>query len=143
MPLVASVVALVLAVAALAVGIVALTTGGGSTEQTLNLTEEREDEQPLDVGRKPALTYGSPVSGDERGELVGVCLPVGEGGIGCESTFFLPGGTITTQNARMLDESEISSAIVGGTGAYDGAGGTHTIPDPDSGRHTLNLILPD
>ncbi|MGH2989580.1 MAG: hypothetical protein ACRDMA_06895 [Solirubrobacterales bacterium] len=136
MQIATALVALVLAVAALAVGIVALTTGGGTTEETLHLIEEREDEQPLDVGREPALTYGSPISGDERGELVGVCLPVGENGIGCESTFFLPGGTITTQNARLLDESEITSPIVGGTGAYDGAGGTHTIPDPDSGRHT-------
>jgi hypothetical protein len=142
MPIAASVLALLLAMGALAVGIVALTTGG-EARQTLNLTEEREDERPLDVGRKPALTYGSPITGDERGKLVGVCLPVGENGIGCESTFFLPGGTITTQNARILDQSEITSAVVGGTGAYDGAGGTHTIPDPDSGRHKLDLILPD
>jgi len=72
-----------------------------------------------------------------------VCLPVGDNGIGCESTFLLSDGTITTQNARMLDNPRISSPIVGGTGAYDGAGGTHMIPDEDSGKHTLQLILPD
>jgi hypothetical protein len=136
-------IAAVLAVAALVVAVLALSGDDDAFErQTINLTEQVENEKPLDVGREPALVFSSPVSGDEEGELAGTCLPVGEDGIACENTFFLPEGTITTQNARIHDTTKITSPIVGGTGAYEGALGTHTIPEPDSGEHTLELLIP-
>jgi hypothetical protein len=138
------VLAVVLAAAALVVGILALTGDDGGFEQkTLSLIEETENEKPLDVGRGPALVFSSAVSGDETGELAGTCMPVGEDGIACETTFFLPGGTITTQNARLGDQTEITSPIIGGTGDYEGALGTHSIPDPDSSEHTLELLIPE
>ena len=138
-----SLVAVVLALVGVGLGIAALSKDDDAFErQTLQLIEETENEEPLDVGREPALTFSSPVSGDADGELAGVCLPVGEDGIACETTFFLPDGTITTQNARLGDTREITSPIVGGTGAYEGALGTHSIADPDSQEHTLELILP-
>ena len=132
-----------LALAGIAIGIIALTRDDAAFErQTLSLTEAAEDERPLDVGREPALVYGSPVSGDVDGEMAGTCMPVGEDGIACETTYFLADGTITTQNARLSDTPEISAPIVGGTGAYEGALGTLSIPDPDSPEHTLELLLP-
>jgi hypothetical protein len=134
---------LVLALAGIAIGIVALAKDDSAFErQTLSLTEEAENERGLDVGREPAFTYASPVSGDVEGEVAGVCLPVGEDGIACETTYFLAAGTITTQNARFSDTPEITAPIVGGTGAYEGALGTLSIPDPDSHEHTLELLLP-
>jgi hypothetical protein len=135
--------ALVLAVVGIAIGIVALTKDDAAVErQTLSLTEEVEDEQQLDVGREPAFTFSSPVSGDLEGEVAGNCLPVGDDGIACETTYFFADGTITTQNARLADTSDVTAPIVGGTGAYEGALGTLSIPDADSHEHTLELLLP-
>ena len=134
---------LVLALAGIAIGIIALTKDDAAFErQTLSLAEEAENERPLDVGREPAFAYSSPVSGDLDGEMAGTCLPVGADGIACETTYFLADGTITTQNARLADTPEIAAPIVGGTGAYEGALGTLSIPDPDSPEHTLELLLP-
>jgi hypothetical protein len=138
-----SIVALILALVAIAIGIVGATGDDDAFErQTLSLTEEVEDERALDVGREPAFTYSSPVSGDAEGEVAGTCLPVGDDGIACETTYFLADGTITTQNARFADSPEIVAPIIGGTGAYEGALGTLTIPDPDSHEHTLELLIP-
>jgi hypothetical protein len=138
------IVAVVLAAAALVVGLLALSGDEEAFKQvTISLEEQvPENEKPLDVGREPALVLSAPVSGDLEGELAGTCLPVGEDGIACETTYFLPDGTITTQNARLGDQTEINSPIVGGTGAYEGALGTHTIPHPDSSEHTLELLIP-
>ena len=94
------------------------------------------------MGREPAFTYGSPISGDLEGEVAGNCLPVGDDGIACETTYFFADGTITTQNARFSDTPEITAPIVGGTGAYEGALGTLSIADPEAHEHTLDLFLP-
>ncbi len=135
--------ALVLALAAIALGIVALTKDDPAFDrQTLSLTEEVENERALEVGREPAFTYGSPISGDREGEVAGTCLPAGDDGIACETTYFFADGTITTQNARFSDSPEITAPIIGGTGAYEGALGTLSIADPESHEHTLDLLLP-
>jgi hypothetical protein len=139
----ASLAAVLLALAAIVIAVLALGKDDSALErQTLSLTEEVENEQALDVGRDPAFTFSSPVSGDREGEVAGTCLPVGDDGIACETTYFLSDGTITTQNARLTDTPEITAPVVGGTGAYEGALGTLSIPDPDSHEHTLELLLP-
>ncbi len=135
--------ALVLAVAGIVIGILALARDDPAFErQTLSLTEAVENEQRLDVGREPAFTFSSPVSGDLEGEVAGNCLPVGDDGIACETTYFFADGTITTQNARLADTPDITAPIVGGTGAYEGALGTLSIPDADAHQHTLEILLP-
>jgi hypothetical protein len=140
---VAVAIAILLGLAALALGIAAVMDDDGATESlTLHLTEESENERALDVGRDPALVFFSPISGDRAGEIAGLCLPAGDDGIGCIATYILEDGTITAQNIRGGEAQAISSAIIGGTGAYEGAWGTRTIPDPDSSEHTLELELP-
>ena len=137
-------IAVVLALVAIVLSFVAISSEGESFERmTLSLTEEQEKEASLDVGREPALVFGSPVSGDATGEIAGFCLPAGEDGIGCIATYTLEDGTITTQNIRANDNDSITSPVIGGTGAYEGATGTRTIPDPESGEHTLELMVPD
>ena len=86
------------------------------------------------------------------GELDAICIatqPSGESAINgqCTGTATVPGGTLALNVGGKNIGSDISGAIVGGTGKYAGATGTFTSAETGGGKNpsttdTFNITLP-
>jgi hypothetical protein len=146
--------AVVLGLAGTVLGIIALLdSGGGTTEQTLNLTGGKETriefEEPATskghpIGNLNAWSSNEDVSGDKTGEYMRTCVPIPTDEIECSGAFLLEDGDIEVDLSEEADaqDPESDGAIIGGTGEYEGAGGTMHV-NWEENTYTLDLILQD
>lgn len=153
--------ALVLGIAGTALGIYALVDEDDEAfeEQTLVLTEtetggSENDVPPLSNGEEEvsggdSFTFTSDLSGDATGTSVGQCVAATEEfETICSATLRLEDGAIELAGSpdfAAQEDGGFEVAIVGGTGAYEGAMGSMTVDEEEGGdsTNTLNLLLPD
>ena len=153
--------AAVLCVAAIATVAVVTANAGSNGDRTFKLVEKDQsfhfnDVPPLGGNRNSPPSAGdsfqfsstlwTPV-GKRTGTLnVGCVITVGgKNGVGhCEGTFTLPGGTIEGAATTSISGNAPNHvAILGGTGAYEGASGTVVSAQTKTGANdTVHLILP-
>lgn len=146
-------VALVLGAVGTVLAVIALVKVGGTgfDEQTLQLTSGKETRieyqtqaeskgHPL---KSTAWSSNSPVNGDRSGEYVRTCIPVPTDEIECSGSFLLEDGDVEVDLTEEAEPSDANSdgAIIGGTGAYDGAVGSIAV-DWKKDTYTLNLKTP-
>lgn len=146
-------VAVVLGVIATVLAIIALVKVGdaGFDEQALQLSGGKETRIEFDVSttgkghplERTAWSSNSEISGDRSGEYVRTCIPVPTDEIECSGSFLLEDGDIEvdlTEEAEPTDPKS-DGAIIGGTGAYEGATGSVDV-DWKQDSYTLNLKIP-
>ncbi len=144
-------VAVVLGLAGTALGIVALATGGGFEEKTLELRESKGSEERIDFQTGTAhpshqfdgWTIVRQVSGDSTGEHTVTCLGIVRDNIECNGAFQLEDGDLEVEGTSEAKRTgQATNAIVGGTGAYEGATGEVEI-DYVADTFKLHLLIPE
>jgi hypothetical protein len=86
-----------------------------------------------------AVGFGDKVSGDDSGIDRGTCIVIGRGLL-CTGQVQLSKGTLSVQGLVPERSRRHPMAIVGGTGAYDGASGTAFVTDV-AGGSTVDVEL--
>lgn len=87
------------------------------------------------------LGFGDKVSGDETGGLRGVCTVIGKRAL-CNIQAHLSQGNLSLQGLRPLRRaSQLPIAVTGGTGRYDGAGGTASVTEVGAGKARITVTL--
>jgi hypothetical protein len=123
----------------------------GFDEQTLQLAAGNETRVEFDASAtvkghplaSTAWSSNSEISGDRTGEYVRTCIPVPIDEIECSGSFLLEDGDIEVDLTEEAEPSDAKSdgAVIGGTGAYDGATGSVDV-DWQKETYTLNLKIP-
>jgi hypothetical protein len=132
---------------------------------TLSLQEEEDTAKSNDVpprqrgddppGVGDSIVGTSDISGDREGRLVGSCLIISselEGS--CQATYTFDDGSIEVAASRLgglvelavpdFEAETYEVAVIGGTGAYEGATGAGTWPgDTETAPMELRLLLPE
>ena len=151
-------VAVLLGIVGVVLGAIALMDDGGAFEKkTLELTgapEEDFTQFPVE-GIDKSHAFGTEgfsshreVSGDASGQQSITCTPKPGDLVECSGGFILEDGDIEIEGTEEAsDDSEAVSAVVGGTGAYEGAIGSMEIEfdsaEGDGGQtYTLSLLIP-
>jgi hypothetical protein len=140
---------------ALAAGVVALvpvallaTSGSAQspTLTTLHLIEKDQKTVGFGPNHQPRqgdrFGFGSTVTGDDTGRNRGICTVIGTQGL-CIVHEALSKGTITAQGLVALrgKAKNVPFTITGGTGAYDGAGGTALVTDVTSSTTDIRITF--
>ena len=86
--------------------------------------------------------FGDRVSGDDTGIDRGVCTLMGGGAALCTVQVQLAKGTLSVQGMVPQRSNHTPLAIIGGTGAYNGARGTAVVTDTSSSSATVDVSLP-
>jgi Dirigent-like protein len=84
--------------------------------------------------------FGDKISGDDTGFDRGVCTVIGRGLL-CTVQVQLSKGTLSAQGLVPEQSHNHPVAIIGGTGAYDGARGTALVTDVDENTTTVDVTL--
>jgi hypothetical protein len=149
-------IALVLGLAGVVLGVVALRDGGSGsvvfTRSTLALSGGEPDTRISYPAEGIAEDHpngnlvevrNSAVTGDATGEYIRTCRPVVDDEIECNGAFQLAEGTIEIETTAHDDpgEATATAAIVGGTGAYEGALGYVEV-NFEENTYVLHLLLP-
>ena len=127
-----------LALAALAAALVtaALAAASGSAQSPAGTTLHLVGRSQQNVGFFPSgrprqgqhVGFGDTISGDDTGYDRGACTIVGQSLL-CNVQVQLSKGTLSVQGIVPQRANNTPMAIVGGTGAYDGARGTALVTD--------------
>jgi hypothetical protein len=133
------------AVAALATAAVLATTGSAqSAPATLHLVSKSQPRVGFFPKGRPhagdTVGFGDKISGDETGFDRGTCIVIGRGLL-CTVEVQLSKGTLSVQGLVPERSHNHPMAIVGGTGAYDGARGTALVTDVDANTTTVDVAL--
>lgn len=115
---------------------------GGEPDQTVSypaegITEDHPNGNLIEV-------RNSKVMGDSTGEYIRTCTPVTDDEIECNGAFQLSDGTIEIETTAHDDpgEATATAAIIGGTGAFEGALGSVDV-NFEENTYTLHLLIPD
>lgn len=85
------------------------------------------------------IGFGDKITGDDTGFALGACTIVGRAGLLCTIQVQLAKGTLSAQGLLPEHARNTPVAIIGGTGAYDGARGT--VLATDVNQTTTNLTV--
>jgi hypothetical protein len=85
------------------------------------------------------LGFLSSVTGDDTGTSRAVCTDVGGRALMCTLELDLAKGTITAQGMLPRRAHDVPVAVIGGTGAYNGARGTALATDVSSSKTTIDV----
>jgi hypothetical protein len=139
-------IALAAAVAALATAAVLAASGSAQTAPTtLHLVSKSQKGVGFFPKGRPhqgdAVGFGDKISGDDSGFDRAACTVVGQG-IVCTIQVQLSKGTLSVQGMPPQRAKNTPMAIVGGTGAYNGARGTAFVTDVNDSTTdiTVNLL---
>lgn len=130
-------VALCAAVAAIIVAAVVTTAGSAQgTPNTLKLIATEQKHIGFFPKHKPhqgsRFGFGDKITGDDTGVDRGVCTLIGKKAL-CNVQAQLSKGNLSLQGMVPLGKADhLPVAITGGTGDYDGAGGTAVVTDISS-----------
>ena len=130
----------------------AIATAGSAQQATTPTTLHFVTKEQTSVGFGPKgrpvsgdrFGFGDKVSGDDSGYDRGVCTLFGRRQALCAVTLHLAKGTLSAQDIITNIEGRANKepfAIVGGTGAYDGARGTALVTDVNSTTTDLQITL--
>ena len=128
-------IALAAVTAALATaGVLAGPGAAGPAPRTLHLTSTADPGVGFGLTGKPPhdgsrFGFGGNVAGDDTGTVRLVCTVLGNAAAVCNVQLQLAHGTLSAQGAVPQVSDDTPMAIIGGTGAYDGARGTAFITD--------------
>jgi hypothetical protein len=84
--------------------------------------------------------FGDTLSGDDTGFDRGVCTFIGGKSL-CTVQAQLSKGTLSLQGFVPGKASNLPIAIIGGTGAYDGAGGTAVVTNVNKSTTDVNITF--
>jgi hypothetical protein len=139
-----------LALVALAAALVtaALVATTGSAQAPAGTTLHLVSKSDKNVGFFPSgrphqgqhVGFGGTVSGDDSGYDRGACTIVGRSLV-CTIQVQLAKGSLSVQGIAPQRAKNTPFAIVGGTGAYDGARGTAFVTDVSSTTSTITAAL--
>jgi hypothetical protein len=126
-----------LAAAVAAIGTAAVLAGPGAAHpapRTIHLVSTADPgvgfglngKMPHDGSR---FGFGANVSGDDTGTVRLVCTVLGDAAAVCNVQLQLAHGTLSAQGTVPQVSHDTPMAIIGGTGAYDGARGTALVTD--------------
>jgi hypothetical protein len=137
--------ALAAAVAALATAAVLAASGSAqSSPATMHLVSKSQKGIGFFPKGRPhagdTVGFGDKISGDETGFDRGTCVVIGRGLL-CTVEVQLSKGTLSAQGLVPERSHNHPIAIVGGTGAYDGARGTAFVTDVDDSTTTVDVAL--
>ena len=123
---------------------------GAFEEKTLELRESKGSEERVDFQTGTAhpshqfdgWTIVRQVSGDSTGEHTVTCLGIVRDNIECNGAFQLEDGDLEVEGTSEAKRTgQATNAIVGGTGAYEGATGEVEI-DYEADTFKLHLLIP-
>jgi hypothetical protein len=87
--------------------------------------------------------FGDTVTGTDTGTDRGVCTFIGSAQALCTIQVVLSRGTLSAQGLLGQQSHDAKVAVIGGTGAYDGARGTAAVTDlPGNRSRILVTLLP-
>jgi len=140
--------------AMLAAGMAALATAGvlattGSAQSsggtTLHLTSKSQKGVGFSFKGDPhqgsRFGFGDKVAGDDTGIDRGVCTFIGRNAALCTIQVQLSKGTLSAQGLLPQRSNNTPVAIIGGTGAYDGARGTAVVTDTSRTSAKIDVSL--
>ncbi len=143
-------IAVVLGLVGTVLGIMSLSGDDAFDEHTLSLTGGEEERIPFTVehidkshplGNEGWTTHRE-VTGDATGEWVIMCVPLAGDKVECNGSALLEDGDIEIEGTESAeDDGQATSAIVGGTGAYEGAVGEVDV-DFENDEYTLHFHTP-
>jgi hypothetical protein len=138
-------IALAAAVAALATAAVVAASGSAqSAPATMHLVSKSQPRIGFFPKGRPhagdTVGFGDKISGDETGLDRGTCIVIGNGLL-CTVEVQLSKGTLSVQGLVPERSRNHPMAIVGGTGAYDGARGTAFVTDVDDSTTKIDVAL--
>jgi hypothetical protein len=133
------------AVAALATAAVLAASGSAqSAPATMHLVSKSQPGVGFFPKGRPrpgdAVGFGDKISGDETGFDRGACTLIGRDLL-CTVQVHLSKGTLSAQGLLPQRSHNNPVAIVGGTGAYDGARGTALVTDVDDSTTKIDVAL--
>jgi hypothetical protein len=130
-----------------AVGAIAIQATGGSaqtTGKTLHLVGHNLKNVGFFPKGKPRqgdqFGFGEAISGDDTGFDRGVCTVIGRKNI-CNVEAQLSRGTLALQGFATGKSQNTPIAVLGGTGDYDGAGGTALVTDVNRSTTDITITL--
>ena len=140
-----------IALAAIAAALVtaALVATAGSAQAPAGTTLHLVSKSDKSVGYFPKhrpragdrVGFGDTVSGDDTGYDRGACTVVGRGSLLCTIQVQLAKGTLSAQGIVPQRSKNTPVAIIGGTGAYDGASGTALVTDVNTTTTDITVTL--
>lgn len=119
----------------------------GPAPTSLHLVEKDQKSVGFAPNRKPRqgdrFGFGSTVSGDDAGVGRGVCTVIGTTQALCNIQERLAKGTLSAQGLVSLSgpANKTPFAVIGGTGAYDGARGSALVTDVNSTTTDIQITL--
>jgi hypothetical protein len=133
------------AVAALATAAVLAASGSAqSAPATLHLVSKSQPKIGFFPKGRPhagdTVGFGDKITGDDTGFDRGTCVVIGRGLL-CTVEVQLSKGTLSVQGLVPERSRNHPMAIVGGTGAYEGARGTALVTDVDDSTTTVDVSL--
>jgi dirigent-like protein len=138
---------LTLAAGAAAVATAAVLAASGSAQTaptTLHLVSKHDGSVGYFPKGRPrpgdGVGFGDKISGDDSGYDRGACTVIGRKML-CTVQVQLSKGTLSAQGLIPQRSHNNPVAIVGGTGAYDGARGTALVTDVDANTTTVDVTL--
>jgi Dirigent-like protein len=139
-----------IAIAAIAAALVtaALMATAGSAQAPAGTTLHLVSKSQKGVGFFPSgrphqgehLGFGDTITGDDSGYDRAACTIVGRSPV-CTIQVQLSKGTLSVQGIAPQRSNNTPFAIVGGTGAYDGATGTALVTDVNSNTTNITINL--
>jgi hypothetical protein len=138
--------ALAAGAAALATAGVLATTGSAQTSgASLHLLSKSQKGVGFNPKGRPGpgarFGFGDKISGDDTGIDRGVCTIVSRQGALCTVQVQLSRGTLSAQGLLAQRSNKAPVAIIGGTGAYNGARGTALVTDTSPTSTTIDVSL--
>jgi hypothetical protein len=139
-----------LAVAALAAALAptAVVAATGSAQAPAGTTLHLAAKSQKNVGFFPSgrphqgehLGFGDTITGDDNGYDRAACTIVGRSPL-CTIQVQLSKGTLSVQGIAPQRSDNTPFAVIGGTGAYDGASGTAFVTDTSSTTTSITVVL--
>jgi hypothetical protein len=133
--------------AALATAGVLATTGSAQAPQgtTLHLVSKSQKGVGFNPKGRPGpgarFGFGDKITGDDTGFDRGVCTIVTRQGALCTVQVQLSKGTLSAQGLLAQRSNKAPVAIIGGTGAYNGARGTALVTDTSATTTEIDVSL--
>jgi Dirigent-like protein len=139
---------LTLAALAAALVIAALVAATGSAQAPAGTTLHLVAKSQKNVGFFPSgrphqgehLGFGDAITGDDTGYDRAACTIVGRSLV-CTIQVQLSKGTLSVQGIAPQRSNNTPFAVIGGTGAYDGARGTALVTDVNSSTTNITVNL--
>ena len=138
---------LALLVGAAAIATVAILASSGSAQSpptTLHLVEKSQNKVGFFPRHRPhqgdRFGFGDKVSGDDTGTDRGICPIIGKQTL-CNVEDKLSKGTLSAQGVVPQTPHNSPVAIIGGTGAYNGARGTAIVNQVNNSTTDITITL--